>query len=646
MLAASLAVAHSAGAESAYYPIYLGTLVQGFVGMPSGITTATLRTERTIEQVIAQPWRVMAEQAESYSLREDPTPADLYDLPLAATGYFLRPLTAASGEQAWFAEVTAESTVATARWSVTVGVDRNGDGLPSANEVLCRARSAGSRARCRLDLRAFPSRSAWVLTRMENTPGSDAVSVRTTFAGADFTLRNGQVIAEDDYGDSLIVEVPERISSDIPFTATFRYTARPDEIGSHTDFAGLLLTDPTFSPTSMFIAPVELTFAPVTAVDQPTALKPTADPGANSMTLALAPGQAHEKLYVDNPGYSAVAIGVDSLENVDVYISRVELPVSGVDSTAVKAPPRDRVDAVMRRGTGQPGSWSWRSACESCQSAAARGRWFITPVNLSTRPVTLRVRAVLADGLNAPPRGGLGLAEGNYFNPQRSGDGLFLDYVNGRLAAFFYTFDDAGLPTWYALAGTSELSDTAGGEIYSTQYGTRAVGRFAMTRDPLRDNEMVFSWSINEKAGSNRYVLAAASGCSPLGLSGAPVSGHWFSPVDAGWGINVLDLGATTVLGGYFYDADHVPRWVIGSSDHAGGTKGFDLQQVRGACPTCRYVAPTAVRVGTWSIDFAAAPDATSRPNIVLAAPLQGQFTATRPLWRATGPMSCPSNVR
>ncbi|UXI67031.1 hypothetical protein [Tahibacter amnicola] len=647
-LVLSLAAA-VATAETVHYPASLADMPTARIPYPAGAAGTVLQSTHSISRPRAEMWRMEEKLSETYNLPIDPTPDNPLDLGNAGGSRIVGwALTEPGGAQHWFADVYLQGGALPdpeTRFEVLVVVDKNGDNRITGDEVLCHARNTGITAHCRVDLRAFPARNLNILTRLHSHTQSTFPLVMTART-ARFASSGGVVRAMATLPADTRVVLPDAITAHTPFSATFHHYSRLGQY-PETRFGGVLITDQSQSSATAQVVPMNFSIEEVAPVGRPFAmaagrLLPQLLTAQTAVTLQ--PGESHPQLYVDNSDQDYLVVQASTLEGVDVHVWRDLLPQSAVDSTRIQAPTGDHLVTVLRKGMsssdGGPNSTSICSVhCEISRGVGA-GRYFITPVNTSDRPVMVRLGVSLRRTLGADPGTGLGVPSGNYYNPLRSGDGVFIDTVDGTPNGVFYTFDEAGLPTWYSLSGTSPLRFVWQGTIYDQANGTRAVGRFSMVKDALKD-ELVFSWSIGDTSGSNRLVLAARSGCA--GVNGVPaqVSGHWYAPDSPGWGMNVQGLGDTTVLGAYFYDAARKPRWAIGTSNDAGSTKTFALHQVTGACPTCAYVAPTVTPVGQWGVDFASATDARSRPSITFVAPLSGQFAQQQAVVRATSPVAC-----
>ncbi|UXI67028.1 hypothetical protein [Tahibacter amnicola] len=640
----------SATAEIHHHPASLANRPTVTLALPAGTTMAPLATPQSYADARAQFWQARYLSVEEATVPADPTPANPFDLAAGGVHHTVQPLTDPNGSQLWFAVVSLQllgSANSDTRARLHVGIDRNGDGLPSADETICSAARSVQNATCVLDLRADTSRSMWVVSQLERHTG-EPLNLNTVLHGARFATGGGELHPTEAYSPDITVKVPAPLQAGQTFAAEFRYAPMVNAVPD-IPLGGIILTDGRYSVASATVIPLAFRFAPITQAAQPYAISPGhAIHWTDPIQVILHPGQAHDRLYIDNPHFDVMDIAADTLDGVDVYISRVDLPPSHVDSTLVRAPPRDQSLAVLREGMSTPTTGPNSTHLCAWQHCASRvpmgkGRWFITPVNRSGRPVTLSLQTAMYFGTDFLPQIGLKAAPGNYYNPQRPGEGLFIDTAAGRDIGYLYTFDDEGAPVWYVLSGDSPMIGLWSGRILAQRLGVQVVGRFSLinpSQSPDVDT-LIFSWKIEGKAGSNRLVLGARSGCARIGTANLPISGHWFAPTDIGSGMNILGMGDTTVLGAFFQDSGLRPRWTIGSSTDPGATKSFTMLQLIGACPTCPYVPPTSATAGQWRMTFTSGAQAQSQADIQLVAPLRGGYRLSRDTARATDTVNC-----
>jgi hypothetical protein len=196
------------------------------------------------------------------------------------------------------------------------------------------------------------------------------------------------------------------------------------------------------------------------------------------------------------------------------------------------------------------------------------------------------------------------LRPGGFYNPQRSGNGLFLYPAGGEWAGLWYTYLQDGTPTWYYLqAPAPGATGIWRGTIYRSAWNGSSnvltpVGEATVT--PRSTSAFTFSYTLDGETGSEAYETFGG-GCPTF--AGAPLnaSGHWFDPARAGSGYSVQlfpNYEFYTVFG---YDAQGVPRYLIAERSGIGtATQSMNLDQNTGACPLCtRTGNPVRNSVGT-----------------------------------------------
>lgn len=189
------------------------------------------------------------------------------------------------------------------------------------------------------------------------------------------------------------------------------------------------------------------------------------------------------------------------------------------------------------------------------------------------------------------------LRSGAYFNPERSGAGLFLHPAGSDWVAIWYTYLQDGSPTWYYLQAPAPA---AYGQWRSPIYraawnGTAAtltpVGQAALT--PRSADAASFSFTLDGETGSEA-IRVLGRGCPSLGGQVLDNSQHWFDPRRAGSGYSVQFMAPPSVgqayefFAAFVYDDQGQPRFLIGEGPARDSAEAlFPLQQLAGWCPLC-----------------------------------------------------------
>jgi len=256
-------------------------------------------------------------------------------------------------------------------------------------------------------------------------------------------------------------------------------------------------------------------------------------------------------------------------------------------------------------------------------------------------------------GANAP------LAAELYFNPKRSGHGLFITRARDDAQIIWYTYDKDKQPTWYwffpnQLFAANASAVNTGALLRYTWDGSRAraveVGRATLTRTGV--NQLSWSYTLMGESGAESMVMLDQSNC----LNAVPASaatdftGAWFNPAEPGWGASVHLREGAEFTGFFLYDALGEPRWVLASESRAisnvSNAARVPIYQHEGFCPTCAFFPNTRREIGTYQLRFDPANPATAtRGQIDLRAgfiaPLSGRFDRLAPFERLTGNKVC-----
>ncbi|MFO0453964.1 MAG: fibronectin type III domain-containing protein [Pseudomonadota bacterium] len=456
-----------------------------------------------------------------------------------------------------------------------VGIDTNGNGQADESEVLCSSAMGTGAQRCDLAVTAPANGSVryWVLSH---------------------SRLSGQTARIQRFETPL--DVPE---ADRSLTAT-----GPGALAANATFnVRLAWNDPTLLPGGSRGGWIHVRADDGTSLGWiPVRINRTAgEPMAFALRsgvdyrLDLAANTAHERLYIDvPPGTSALTVTTQSAGEIDVYLARVP-PLAASAGIPIVAPAPARAEANAS-GTGPGGNE------RVVVANPAPGRWYVTPVNEDIRSLRLTVNATVVG--SAPV-----VRAGGYFNPQRSGNGLFLYPAGGDLAALFYTFLQDGSATWYYLQGTAPGANGLWrGTLFRSAWNGRsnrltAVGEATVT--PTGPDAFTFTYAIDGETGSEAYA-AFGRGCPNLGGSALNVSGHWFDPATAGTGYSVQLFPNYEFYLVFAYDERGIPRFLIADRTSMGAAvETLNLEQLTGTCPLCERAGNgTRSTIGTFRRSF------------------------------------------
>jgi hypothetical protein len=491
------------------------------------------------------------------------------------TATFIRRLPGGSGPRDWRVLVDARSASG-GDVDLYLGVDANGNNRADADEVGCASAMSSITERCDLAATAQAAGEAtyWIVIR--SATASDVARVEI------FETPLDQAVSQR----TLAATGPGQSSSSEAFNVRFVWNA-PDMLPGDSRGGWLQILGSDGQPVDWL--PVRI---------NRTAGEPTAFALASGIphAFSLLPEAPHERLFIDvPPGAARLEVVATSSQQIELFLARSPMPaISGDVPVVLPAPPRAAALVRVR----EPGG-TQRSVIEN----PAAGRWYVTPV---VDPLGTRANLVVTATITgAAPR----VRPGGYFNPARSGNGLFIYPAGGEWAGLWYTYLQDGTTTWYYLQAAAPGPDGLwrspifrsawdGGRNVLTVVGVATV-------TPRSASAFTFSYTLDGETGSEAYT-SFGGGCPTFGGAPLDVSGHWFDPARAGTGYSVQlfpDYEFYLVFG---YDAQGVPRYLVAERNGIGGaTATLGLEQNTGACPLCtRTGNPVRSTVGTLTRTF------------------------------------------
>lgn len=200
-------------------------------------------------------------------------------------------------------------------------------------------------------------------------------------------------------------------------------------------------------------------------------------------------------------------------------------------------------------------------------------------------------------------------AQGQWWDPTRSGNGFELFNVGDEAMAIWFTFDDNRRPVWYTAQG--RIGEAWPLVLHSWVIGTQNRG------DPITVGSIQFDFRDDSQADA-RFTLNGRSGTwriEPFNpgarTNDLDHSGSYYHPEHPGWGFTLTEQGS--VLGGvlYYYDSAGFATWVAGFARDSLGSVG--MVSVKGPCPGCEASPTERVDGGRIEIDMQAENQAVLR---------------------------------
>jgi subtilisin family serine protease len=583
--------------------------LSGLAALPDATFTAT----ELVEPVVT-----------TRSLVQDETPTSPYDS--FSVGALVHIVTVPAAGPAGTLHKLINSTSSPTAWDVDlyVGEDLDGDNLPDESEELCV--SGGPRAveDCAIEVRGGAApRNFWVL--VTNFDAGVQGGTDTATANDQVSLETVRVALDGQPTGELTATGPGRVDSEAGFTLRLAYD------------------DPTMAPGDRRVGFVRYGASPLVAgqlgetrveirrnvpgENAPAVLAPNA-----TRHMRLAAGAAQDRLYLDvPPNASSLTVTTAGTGEVDLYLAREAAPT--VPAIAA-APARG-----MAAGTSiHPGA---TETATLTGAALQPGRWYVTPVNPGTTVAEFDLTVSLQyAGARPVPK------FGPYYNPQRSGAGLFLYPAgNGALwSLVWYTYLQDGTPTWYLGVANAPGPNDGVWRVQMSRYswdgnanaGT-VVGEAQLALTGTAG--YTFSWNLDGQSGSEPMTYLDGGACAPVG--GASINGMWYSPTRSGFGYAINAYPGVESNALYFYDDQGIARWALGAVAPFGASSMPLTQYRNGFCPLCAFTAPTTVQIGTLTRRYDNAAAGNIAVSATLQAPLSGSWNVDLPAVKLTDGLQC-----
>ena len=171
--------------------------------------------------------------------------------------------------------------------------------------------------------------------------------------------------------------------------------------------------------------------------------------------------------------------------------------------------------------------------------------------------------------------------QGLWWNANESGWGMSITQHGNMIFAALYTYDDAGLPTWYVIPNCPVSSSSCTGDVYKVTGGTspavtwngsaRNVTRVGSGTLTFSDTGTgAFTYNINNIAGSKsitQQVFATGTAAPAVDYTDL-----WWNANESGWGISLTQQFGTIFAAWYTYDATGKAIWYVVPNCPVSGT--------------------------------------------------------------------------
>ena len=544
-------------------------------------------------------------------LVEDPTRDDPYD---GGEGVFTAWHDLPQGGL-WLHAETPASTAGDL--DLYVGRDDNGNGIAEPWEELCYSASEGDREQC--DLYDLPPGNYWSL--VQNWAGIEVGGDEATLLHAAITSSGDQNLAVSGPGITNAGEtIPVRVSWD-------NLNALPGE----QFFGAVGVGTSRNAPNNIGVIPLRFNRSGIADAET--------FPLMNGSThrLAIDASDSHDRLFIDiPPGTSAMTIfanGADEAQNNGLTLELKRLDFDqALSEPPFATPAGDAQTIVSAKGVGGVGPSITVVGVEA-------GRWYPVLTNANDSPSAVEIRADI-EFQGSPIVARPGLWEPN----SRPGLGQGYEYNQGgpNRVLIWYTYDEAGQPTWYIAGNPVTDSNIWTADLRrftndGAQQQSAQVGQVSITS--LTENDAMFSYTLFGQSGTERMQPISPPTCPQIGGSAKSYTGVWFRGVDGLGGASILVNADTQAQIHYLFDDSGRPRWLF--AQDVVNTNELPIFQFSGYCAVCEASNVSSEAAGMLERSFDSESTGSWTLDYLFNSPLSGSVKRTDQIIKLTDELDC-----
>lgn len=230
--------------------------------------------------------------------------------------------------------------------------------------------------------------------------------------------------------------------------------------------------------------------------------------------------------------------------------------------------------------------------------------------SVTTRLTPVQVGAGYTPDLTTSPLTGL------WWNQNESGWGMSITEHGSMIFAAWYTYDLAGVPTWYVMSACPLAGNACSGDIYKVTGATpptvpwngsgklvNKVGQGTLSFG--NENTVALQFSLNGINGT-KFMTRQMFGAGTPAQS-VDYSDLWWNQSESGWGVSLAQQNSIIFATWFTYDAQGKPVWYVASScPLTGSTCTGELYRVSGgAAPTMPWNGLNKLVTKVGDISFA-----------------------------------------
>ena len=528
----------------------------------SGLERVGMDTLPSLSEAYFTPTALVAPDRVLMGLQPDPTPLDPWNADSNLSSITRTLPASAAGETREVRVLVSLREGVNRRFQVFVGVDEDGDSLPSPGEMRCLETSDKPwQPYCETVIKVGSKpRDYWVA----------AQALNGDFSWVDLDIYE---VVMDQPDGSLVVTGPGQASRSAPMHLEVSW--RDDSLLPGDRRLGLVrVRSDADTVVGDFIFRVD-------GSREEMGLPLSA---GEPRTFDIAAGESLDRVFIDVPeGASRLDVSSLSAGGMDFHLVR-QASVGDPEVSTIAPAPEAGDGVVASAGSGEQRHARVEGA------ALLSGRWYVVPHNAGQA----RASVTLAASIQAvAPQ----VRSGSYFNPARPGAGLMLYPAGTERVGLWYTYEAISLrPTWYYLqAPEPDARGIWRSPIYrQTRYGDVSVpmpvGQATVT--PMGPDMFAFTYTLHGQTGSEIYS-ALGRGCPSLFGEPLDISSHWFNPRRDGTGYSVQLWRDYEFFAIFDYDEQGSPIHLSAERQGFAGESGIlSLQRLTGACPSCDYRVP------------------------------------------------------